>query len=97
MAAIAFTWVTLSGCFALALTLTDGNPADPILWLGLPRRAAIIMYGVGLLPMLVLPLAYALNFERDTLDPADWDRIRNAADWDRIRNAATAQRPDTPA
>lgn len=49
--------------------------AEP-LWLGLPRRAAIVLYGVGLLPLFILPLAYAWTFERMTLREEDIGRVR---------------------
>lgn len=55
--------------FALALALPTEAPGDP-LWLGLPRRAAIVVYGIGLLPFLLLPWAYARDFAADDLDPA---------------------------
>jgi hypothetical protein len=61
-----------------ALVLPDATDAAG-LWLGLPPRAAIVVYGVGLLPFLVLPLAYALTFERQSLSPDDWARLREAA------------------
>jgi hypothetical protein len=48
------------------------------LWFGLPRRAAIVLYGVGLLPVFVLPLAYALTFDRVTLCAEDIERVRAA-------------------
>jgi hypothetical protein len=75
----AFTYIVVAGCFALALLLPAADPAAPALFLGLPRRAAIVMYGIGLLPTLVLPIAYALTFERMTLSPHDWQRVRDAA------------------
>lgn len=46
------------------------------LWLGLPRRAAIVLYGVGVLPAVVLPFVYALTFDRVTLRAEDIARIR---------------------
>jgi len=39
---------------ALALPATEGPLSK--LWLGLPLRAAIVIYGVGLLPIFVLPI-----------------------------------------
>jgi hypothetical protein len=48
------------------------------LWAGLPRRAALVLYGVGILPALFLPLAYALTFRERTLDAGDIERIRAA-------------------
>jgi hypothetical protein len=59
---------------ALALPATEGPLST--LWLGLPARAAIAIYGVGLLPIVVLPIAYALTFETQTLSAADVERVR---------------------
>ncbi|HEX9249550.1 MAG TPA: hypothetical protein VF856_08620, partial [Gemmatimonadaceae bacterium] len=56
------------------------------LWLGLPARAAIVIYGVGLLPIVVLPIAYALTFESQTLSAEDVERVRLLA---RENQAAT--------
>lgn len=55
--------------FGAALLLPDSGSAEP-LWLGLPRRAAIIVYGVGLLPLLFLPWAYARTDAAAALDEA---------------------------
>lgn len=79
--ALAFTLVglMLAGGFALALGLpADLGAGEPLL-LGLPRRAAIIVYGVGLLPVFVLPAAYALTFDAQTLRDEDLARVREAA------------------
>jgi hypothetical protein len=62
---------------ALALPATDGPLST--LWLGLPARAAIVIYGVGLLPIVVLPIAYALTFESQTLSAEDVERVRALA------------------
>lgn len=70
---ILFVFVVLAGGFCAALLLNDGRAQR--LWLGLPAGAAIILYIVGFLPMLVLPLAYALTFER-TLGEHDMDQLR---------------------
>jgi hypothetical protein len=73
--ALAFTFVVVAGGLGLALAL----PAEGVgtrLWLGLPARAAIVLYGVGLLPTLVLPLAYALTFDRLTLTDEDVARVK---------------------
>jgi hypothetical protein len=59
---------------ALALPATEGPLST--LWLGLPARAAIVIYGVGLLPIVVLPIAYALTFETQTLNAEDVERVR---------------------
>ncbi|MGZ3333039.1 MAG: hypothetical protein ACXU9Z_10980 [Gemmatimonadaceae bacterium] len=62
---------------ALALPATEGPLSR--LWLGLPARAAIVIYGVGLLPIFVLPIAYALTFETQTLSAEDVERVRKLA------------------
>lgn len=62
---------------ALALPATEGPLSR--LWLGLPARAAIVIYGVGLLPIFVLPIAYALTFETQTLNAEDVERVRKLA------------------
>lgn len=75
---LTFTFVVLVGGFGLALALPGSEGPAARLVGGLPLRAALIIYGVGLLPALALPLAYALTFERQTLDAADLERIRAA-------------------
>ncbi len=62
---------------ALALPATEGPLST--LWLGLPARAAIVIYGIGLLPIVVLPIAYALTFEAQTLSAEDVERVRALA------------------
>lgn len=73
---LAFVIVVLALGFALALALpaTEGQSSE--LWLGLPLRAAVVLYGIGLLPIIVLPVAYALTFETQTLNAADVERVR---------------------
>ena len=60
--------------FIAVFALPDLGSAEPLL-LGLPRRAAIVLYGIGLLPTLVLPVAYALTFADQTLRPEDLERV----------------------
>lgn len=64
-------------CAALALPASEGPLSE--LWLGLPARAAIVIYGIGLLPIVVLPVAYALTFETQTLSASDIERVRTLA------------------
>ena len=64
-------------CAALALPATE-SPLSK-LWLGLPARVAIVIYGIGLLPIIVLPVAYALTFKTQTLTAADVERVRELA------------------
>jgi hypothetical protein len=72
---IAFVTLTLAIGFCLALGIGPTESADSVLWLGLPARAAILIYGIGLMPAIVLPLAYALTFETQTLSEEDVKRV----------------------
>jgi hypothetical protein len=69
--------VLVGGGLLLALLLPPDTVAGPY-WLGLPRRAAVVVYGVGILPLFVLPLAYAFTFDARTLSDADLARVRAA-------------------
>jgi hypothetical protein len=73
--AFAYVFVVLAGGFLLALTLPEEGAGSRLI-LGLPPRAAIIMYGIGLFPAFVIPLAYAATFDRLTLSEADLRRVR---------------------
>ena len=73
-------------CAALALPATE-SPLSK-LWLGLPARAAVVIYGIGLLPIVVLPVAYALTFEKQTLSAEDLERVRAVARENRAGSAA---------
>lgn len=78
LALVAILGIPLSAavCFGVALSALQGAPAvEPMVW-GLPRRAALVVYGVGVLPLFLLPLVYALTFERWTLSEADIRRMR---------------------
>ena len=46
---------------ALAMAPNEG-PGGPLM-LGLPVRLAIVFYGVGFVPLFVLPLAFGLSYE----------------------------------
>ncbi len=72
---IAFVIFTLALGFGLALGLPANESAASALWLGLPLRAAIIVYGIGLMPAIVLPIAYALTFETQTLSDDDVAKV----------------------
>ena len=88
LAAFALVAALLVGGFALALGLpSELGAAEPLL-LGLPRRAAVVVYGIGLLPVLVLPVAYALTFDAQTLRDEDLERVRAAAAARRAEEAA---------
>src|ERR1700674_4936565 len=76
---------------ALALPATEGPLST--LWLGLPARAAIVIYGVGLLPIVVLPIAYALTFETQTLSAEDVERVRALARENHVAKENAAREP----
>jgi hypothetical protein len=71
----AFTWLVLVGGIAAAQLLPA---AERPFFLGLPPAAALILYGIGFVPILVLPFAYALTFESLTLRPEDIEQVRAA-------------------
>jgi hypothetical protein len=64
----------MAGGFCAALLQQPPSPDE--LWLGLPRGAAIILYIVGFLPMVILPIAYALTFDHSTPSSAELDELR---------------------
>jgi hypothetical protein len=74
-----FVFVVLAGGFCLALALPPNESGHARMILGLPLRAAIIIYGIGLLPIVVLPVAYAVTFKSQTLSEEDIQRVRDVA------------------
>lgn len=82
----AFVVATLVVGFGAALVLPATEGPLSSLWLGLPARAAIVIYGIGLLPIVVLPVAYALTFESQTLNAEDVERVRALARENRAHN-----------
>jgi hypothetical protein len=74
--AIGLTFVVLAGAFALALLLPAVEGAGGPLLLGLPLRTAVVIYGVGIVPMFFLPAAYAAAFDAETLTAEDLQRVR---------------------
>lgn len=71
----AAAFLLVAGGFVAALLLPPEGSEGP-LWWGLPRRAAILIYGIGLLPVVLLPVAYAATFDRVTLSDADLASFR---------------------
>lgn len=72
--AIAIVILAVGFCLALGLPANEG-PGSSLL-LGLPLRAAIVVYGIGLMPIIILPVAYALTFETQTLSSEDVERVK---------------------
>jgi hypothetical protein len=77
---VVFVVVIVAGGMLTLLALPATDSADPTLVLGLPPRAALLLYGIGLVPTLVVPVAYALTFDRLTLSAEDLARVRAAAE-----------------
>jgi hypothetical protein len=75
----ALVLVILFAGFGTVLALPPADPSDPTLWLGLPPRAAIVLFGIGFLPLFLVPVSYAWTFSEQTLAPGDLDRIREEA------------------
>ena len=92
----AFVIVVLAAGFCAALLMPATESANSALWLGLPARAAIVIYGVGLLPTIVLPIAYALTFETQTLRTEDLEQIRALARRSAAANDGGASTNRTP-
>lgn len=92
----AIAFLIVAGGFAAVLSMPAPDAANPRLFLGLPAGAAIVILGIGLLPLLVLPIAYALTFEDMTLSEADLARVREAAlAWQSAQRTADAAHPSS--
>lgn len=78
-ATLAFVIFGVGGGLALLLWLppVERDPT-PLFW-GLPVAAAWMIYGIGLLPMLIVPAVYAWTFESVAAQPEP-DRTTNSPD-----------------
>jgi len=63
-ALLAVLGLVIAGSFAVALALPMPTDDGARLFLGLPLRLAIVFYGVGFVPLFVLPLVFARTFAR---------------------------------
>src|SRR5476651_713368 len=72
-------FLSCAACFLAALWLPAREGALGPMLLGLPLRTGIVLYGVGVLPMFVLPFVYAWTFHAFTLRDDDLERVRDAA------------------
>lgn len=66
-------FVLLAAAFLSALWLPNERDGTARLVWGFPFRTAVVVYGAGLLPMLVLPLLYAATFDSALADAEDRD------------------------
>jgi len=82
-AALAVVFVMVVAGVGGALLLADPVAGDPLFG-GLPAGAALVVYGAGLLPLLVVPLAYAWSFDEAGFAPGELEelveRARRAAE-----------------
>lgn len=81
--------VMLGTGFGTALLL-PAETSEGALWLGLPRRAAIVIYGIGLLPILLLPIVFAHDFRGCGLDAAALSALREECE--ALRHASPEER-----
>lgn len=91
----AAVFAILAGGFAYALVLPPPAAGDA-LFLGLPAGAAVVLLGIGLVPLFILPVAYALTFEEMTLSEADLARIREQARALAAAASVAASSPSAP-
>ena len=66
---LASLFLTLVVAFGAALALAPGEGPDARLVFGLPLRLAVVFYGVGFAPLLVLPVAFGVTFDRNASPP----------------------------
>lgn len=83
--AVAFAAVVAGLLLALAL---PAPAADGPLLLGLPRVTAILLLLAGLVPLLLLPIVYAVAFEDEVISERDIEHVRAAP---RTATRATAR------
>lgn len=78
--AVALSVTSVLGGFLLALARPEVTTETPI-WFGLPRPTAWLVLLVFVVPLVVLPVAYAVAFPREVLRPEE--RAIGAADAER--------------
>ena len=76
--AIALAFIAVGAGLLLALAL-PAPTTDGALLLGLPRVTTILLLLTGLVPLLVLPIAYAIAFDDEVIAAADLERLRTVA------------------
>lgn len=87
-------WV--AGGFLVVMLMPAADPENPLIVLGLPLRAAILVYGVGVAPALIVPWSYAHVFDKLTLLDGDLDELRSVAARVADQKAAATAATDTP-
>lgn len=64
VAVLAFVGLGVGGALTALLWVPETTGPEDALWGGLPLGAALLVYGIGLLPMLIVPVVYAWTFDR---------------------------------
>jgi hypothetical protein len=67
-----------TACFCVALALPANEGAGGPLLFNFPLRATIVLLGVAIVPILVMPFAWALTFDSAMLSEDDLIRLREA-------------------
>lgn len=75
-AAIAASFVCVGAGFLIPLAMPAPDATTPLL-LGLPRPTAILLLLVHAVPLVLLPVAYGVAFEREVLDDTDLATVRD--------------------
>jgi len=69
------TGLLLFSAVVVALAMPAAGP-EAVLLLGFPRRVSIVLYGAGVLPLLILPALFAMSFDGSAFEPGRVDRVR---------------------
>ena len=75
-AALFLVGVVIVCGFGFAFALPEAAPQDPATLLGFPLRTALVVYVVGVIPLVLLPIAYALAFDERLVSPELLERLR---------------------
>jgi hypothetical protein len=67
-----------AGCFCVALAIPPNEGAGGSLLFNFPLRSTIVLLGVAIVPILVMPFAWALTFDSSMLSEDDLVRLREA-------------------
>jgi hypothetical protein len=67
-----------AGCFCVALAMPANEGVGGPLLFGFPLRSTIVLLGVAIVPLLVLPFAWAFTFDTAMLSEDDLQRLRDA-------------------
>jgi hypothetical protein len=77
--ALAIAAIATAGGFAWALLAVPPAAGGPLLF-GLPRTTTLMLLLAGAVPLLVLPVAYTIAFDREVLDDDSLRRVREASE-----------------